>query len=272
MRTATVLALLLAGCGAADEGGAPVSDAATNDAASCRPGTAPRPGGECGAEPRDEADAGPCGPGTAPRPGGGCGEPPPPGMDAARPDQGVPPDAAPPSTDCLGGVVRVGPLEIFAYEASRPDADGAGAGADTSRACSRAGVLPWTNVTNAQARAACEASGFHLCSDAEWEGACMGGRGWIFPYGEAHGPGRCNDHVSGLSVLRPTGDFADCATPEGVHDLSGNVWELTADGSRRGASFRVNAATFRVDAARCDTYYFASEAYYDDDVGFRCCR
>jgi hypothetical protein len=242
MRTAGVLGLLLVACGATEEGDGPAPDAAI--AADARaPDAAEAP------------DAAP-----APRP------------DAAPPDAVVAPDAAPPSTDCLGGVVRVGSLEVFAYEASRPDADDAHAGTDGGRACSRAGVLPWTNLTNAEARAACEASGFRLCSDAEWEAVCSGGRGWIFPYGQAHDPGRCNDHVSGVSVLRPTGDFAGCATPEGVHDLSGNVWELTADGSRRGASFRVNAATFRVDAARCDVFYFASEAFYDDDVGFRCCR
>lgn len=199
--------------------------------------------------------------------------------EAAGDAGAVAPDAAPPDADAAGDppgdcltLVRVGDLEVFAYEASRPDADAEQAGADGARACSRPGVLPWTTVTVPEARAACAASGFRLCTDADWQSACTGGRAWAFPYGATHVPGTCNDHVSGASALRPTGDYPDCRTPEGAFDLSGNVWELTEEGSRRGASHRVNAVMFHVDSARCDITYTTIEGYADEDVGFRCCR
>ncbi|MCB9549326.1 MAG: SUMF1/EgtB/PvdO family nonheme iron enzyme [Myxococcales bacterium] len=169
--------------------------------------------------------------------------------------------------------MQLGGYEIFAHEASRPDARADDAGAAEGGACSRPGVLPWVNLTRAEAEAACAASGFHLCTDAEWQDACGGAeRHWAFPYSAEHIPGRCNDHVSGTGALQPTGAEADCRTPEGVFDLSGNVWEMTADGSRRGASWRVNAVMFRTEAARCDVFYVNAEAFYADDLGFRCCR
>lgn len=186
---------------------------------------------------------------------------------------GGPAELLPPEDDCVAAVVRMGPLDVFAYEASRPDATEGDGGADDARACSRAGVLPWTNLTVADATAACEAAGFHLCTDREWQDACGGaGRHWPFPYAPTHRPGACNDHVSGTNMLQPTGSQADCVSPDGVYDMSGNVWEMTADLSRRGASHRVNAVMFRVDSARCDQPYDINAMFFADDLGFRCCR
>jgi hypothetical protein len=190
--------------------------------------------------------------------------------DATSPDAA--PDVEGPQTPCLSGVVALGDFEIFAFEASRPDATAAASGVAGGGACSRPEVLPWVNLTRADAEAACSASGFRLCTDAEWQAACQGERRWAFPYAGEHRPGTCNDHVSGTGQLQPAGALADCRTPEGVFDQSGNVWEMTADGSRRGASWRVNAVMFRTETARCDITYVNGEAFFADDLGFRCCR
>lgn len=179
----------------------------------------------------------------------------------------------PPEDDCVARVVRVGDLEVFAFEASRPDATADSAGVDESRACSQAGVLPWTEVTIEQGEAHCAAAGFHLCDDEEWQAACGGpGRRWAFPYSQVHEPGVCNDHVSGTGELQPGGALEGCVSPDGIFDMSGNVWEMTASGSRRGASYRVNAVMFRTENASCDVPYFISDVFFADDLGFRCCR
>lgn len=169
-------------------------------------------------------------------------------------------------------VVRVGDLEVFAYEASRADADGLSAGADDSTVCSRPGVLPWTSIAWPDASRTCLAAGFRLCSNEEWQQACQGERAWHFPYAMNHAPGTCNDHVSGSGMMEPAGAHPDCRTPEGAYDMSGNAWELTKDGARRGASWKINAVMFRVDSARCDMFFDVGEDFADDDVGFRCCR
>ena len=161
------------------------------------------------------------------------------GPDVLLPDS-RPPDAAPTPADtmppdavledagptaCLAGVIRVGQLEVFAYEASRPDALAGDGGEDQTRACSRSGVVPWVDAAIDEARAACEASGFRLCTSDEWASACTGGQDRGFAYGARHSAGLCNDHIAGSGALEVTGGRPACVSPEGVFDLSGNAWE-----------------------------------------------
>lgn len=203
--------------------------------------------------------------------------------DQAVIDQAVPPDqavvdatvdAAPDMAPIEGCVatVAVAEFEIFRYEASRPDATAEGPGADSASVCSRPGVLPWTDITLADAEIACATIGFAVCTGAQWQQACVGPNLWPYPYGEAYGQGVCNDHVTGSGALEVTGGRAACVGPTGIHDQNGNVWELTADGRRRGASYRLNASMFRPEAGACESSYVVPEAFFARDLGFRCCR
>ena len=66
---------------------------------------------------------------------------------------------------------------MFAYEATRYDANGTNYGFDsTRRPCSVAGRQPWSNVTKEEAQAACGkiGTGWRLCTAAEWLDACNG--------------------------------------------------------------------------------------------------
>ncbi len=65
-----------------------------------------------------------------------------------------------------------GGRQVMKWEASHPDATATNGGAVTARACSKAGVLPWTNVTYGQARTACMAIGGDLCTEQDWHRAC----------------------------------------------------------------------------------------------------
>lgn len=198
------------------------------------------------------------------------------GADAAAPtpdaasDAALPPDAAV-SPTCRQ-TVRVGGYEIFTYEASRPDATQASAGADETDVCSRPGVLPWTLLTHAEATAACAHAGFALCTNDQWQTACAGPDMDLYPYGGPHADAVCNDHIAGGNALEPTGARPGCRTANGIFDLSGNVWEITAESDRRGASWRLNASTYQQEYAGCFEHVFINDAYADDDVGFRCCR
>ncbi|MHC4838795.1 MAG: MopE-related protein, partial [Planctomycetota bacterium] len=68
----------------------------------------------------------------------------------------------------------VGEFDIFAFEASRPDATGDSVGRSLARACSKSGALPWVDVDYATARAACQAVGLDICTAAQWGRACGG--------------------------------------------------------------------------------------------------
>ncbi len=76
---------------------------------------------------------------------------------------------------------NLGTVQVMKYEASRPDATAASSGAASASVCSRAGVQPWTNVTNAQAQAACGSVGARLCTEQEWHRACSVVSGTPYP-------------------------------------------------------------------------------------------
>jgi formylglycine-generating enzyme required for sulfatase activity len=66
-----------------------------------------------------------------------------------------------------------------------------------------------------------------LPSEAQWEKAARGKRGRIYPWGNHWDANRVNTWEG--HVLRPTpvGVYPGGATWEGIHDMSGNVWEWT---------------------------------------------
>lgn len=62
--------------------------------------------------------------------------------------------------------------QMMKYEASKPDADMTTSGSVQTIACSKSGVLPWTNLTYPQAVAACTSVGARLCTEQEWHRTC----------------------------------------------------------------------------------------------------
>ncbi|MBI5481238.1 MAG: SUMF1/EgtB/PvdO family nonheme iron enzyme, partial [Deltaproteobacteria bacterium] len=179
---------------------------------------------------------------------------------------------------------------VFTYEASRPGATATNAGTADHRACSQAGVLPWTFVSYADAADACAASGARLCTGPEWGAACVRSPAFAYPYGGSYAPLTCNgedyDGVPGGSdddVLIPTGQAAACTRPApdpAIYDLSGNAKEWTsqytgttpAPENTPIAVVRGGAYDTPAIGLRCD--FTLSRAAVDvllPTLGFRCC-
>lgn len=188
-------------------------------------------------------------------------------------------------------------------------------------AAAEPGVKPQAYIDQLQAATACEHAGKRLCSVREWFRACTGEAGTVYPYGAHYDPGRCNvgkPHLLSLlhgtdpqgwsysdfndpalsaqpGFLGKTGEYANCAGPNGVHDLVGNLHEWVADrvdhtlaaklplpaiiarriGKRTGNGIFMGGfySTRNEHGEGCKFVTAAHEPrYHDYSTGFRCCR
>jgi len=192
------------------------------------------------------------------------------------------------STGSLHSWVSIGGgVQIFAYEASRPDATTTSVGATELYPCSKASALPWTNIRYTDAAAACSAIGAHLCSEADWELACThsGSCDWSYASScNSYQPNTCNgedyDAIPGGADddrMTYSGQMAQCYANWGgssrIYDLSGNVKEWTqARGAGqnpiRGGSYNNPAGGIACE----NDFTVADNNFFFPNVGFRCCR
>jgi hypothetical protein len=180
---------------------------------------------------------------------------------------------------CPAGMVVVeSAFCIDVYEASHPDATASSTGSATEMAISQPGVMPWRNVSFADAAGACARAGKRLCEPAEWEQACRGPAQTTYCYGDTYEPLTCNGIDSfeyPTFHLVPTGTFTGCTNAYGVYDINGNIWERvqpSAANPAAGSAGRGGAFNCSDSAALHKCGY---EATWGNDpvsnFGFRCC-
>jgi len=116
-----------------------------------------------------------------------------------------------------------------------------------------------------------------LPTQEEWEKAARGEHGRIFPWGDEFEGDRCNAN-NNIGKLCSVGLFPNGASPYGVMDMCGNIWEWTSSiwqadpGTRKDVGkfheIRGGAFSSKPAAARC-AYHGHEATSQASNQGFR---
>lgn len=134
----------------------------------------------------------------------------------------------------------------------------------------RVSQQPVVNVTADEARRYCIwKRGTRLLTSHQWESAASGPTKRAYPWGSQYDSSRCNSFESEFGALAAVHDFTDGDTPDGAHQLCGNVaeWVIGPDGQLelRGGSYKLSCEVWGLSYA----FLQKSTSYFAEDVGFR---
>jgi serine/threonine-protein kinase len=128
---------------------------------------------------------------------------------------------------------------------------------------------PVTNVSWYQANDYAKWVGGRLPTEAEWERACRGTDGRIYPWGNGAPNSTLLNYDKNVGDVIAAGSYPDGASPVGALDMAGNIWEWTADwydGDYYANSPRENPKGPNVGTSRV----LRGGGYYSNDSGVRC--
>jgi serine/threonine-protein kinase len=134
------------------------------------------------------------------------------------------------------------------------------------------GDHPVVHVSWHDAVAFCEWAGCRLPTEQEWEKAARGTDGLEYPWGDEWEEGRGNTAQAGIGDTTPVGRYPQGASPYGLLDMAGNVWEWCDDwyeGSQRHKILKGGARNNPAQSARCANHRRQHPTSASSAIGFR---
>jgi len=122
---------------------------------------------------------------------------------------------------------------------------------------------------------------YRLPNEMEWEWAAGGKQGTtgqkVRPYPWLEEKGEPNatlaNYNKNIGTTTPVGNYPEGATPEGLYDMAGNVWEWMENEHEKYPSSRAcRGGSWYADALRCSSRSYGDPWVDVNDVGFRVIR
>jgi len=126
---------------------------------------------------------------------------------------------------------------------------------------------PVTDIDWSQAAAYATWVGGRLPTEAEWEKACRSSDARTFPWGNEAPTAVRGNYNNNVGDTAPVGSYPDGASPFGVLDLSGNVWEWV---SSLDADYPYDATDGREDPADPEKRIVRGGSFYYTQYQIRC--
>jgi formylglycine-generating enzyme required for sulfatase activity len=112
---------------------------------------------------------------------------------------------------------------------------------------------------------------YRLPNEVEWEWAASGGER-KYPWSDRKPNEKLANYAWNVEATTPVGRYPEGATPDGLADMAGNVWEWMEnwyDKDKRARSLRGGSWAVSEDFLRCSSRIFDLPAGRSSSVGFR---
>jgi len=117
---------------------------------------------------------------------------------------------------------------------------------------------------------------YRLPNEPEWEWAASGKEKRHYPWGNTEPNPKLANYGENVGATTPVGSYPDGATPEGLYDMAGNVWEWMEnwydDNTKRSKALRGGSWSYYSEFLACSSRLNGNPDYWFFSYGFRVVR